>query len=425
MAVGEKIPDVDSGAPSQVDEMGLSPAERTEWDAMQKADSAPAEGEPERPAPAEGDPAGDAGDAHGDGDADADADDGDADAGADAGKDAAPKLDKDGKPVADDGKGKPRTISYNKAERERKKLADQLTATAAERDAFKERFNRLDERTRVLMEAINTRATAPKAEAPPDPKVADPEPNEEDDPIGHASWTRRELGRTQQRLDNIEKGITTDRTERTQQTAQSNLERDYIADIEATAQADPTFGAAYEMVRESRYAELGMFFAGIDINNPEEVKTLTPDDQRALKDKIVSTFNGEQMEVARNSFGRKQSPSKYILGLARARGFDSVKVRADIDAAAAANGGAAPRAPAARAPATNGRAAPLVAPKTSAAQEVQNIRDGLDASRSLSDAGGSPGGAITADAILKMNDDEFADLYSRLPKHQLDALMGK
>lgn len=428
MARGEQIPDVDAGSEPEVNSSGLTAAEQTEFDAMKNADRAPpAEGEPAPdagehvdPEPGEADDAGD--DDAGEAD---DAMDGDA-AGTDARKDAAPKLDADGKPIKD---GKPRTISYNKAERERKKLADRLAAAELDRDSFKERFNRLDERTRVLLEAINTRAAPAKVEPPPDPKVTDPEPDENDDPIAHASWTRRELGRTQAAMADLAKRFDGDVSSRAAQTQQSDLVGRYTQDIEGAIAADPTFAAAYEIVRESRYTELGQFFAGIDINDPEQVKTLTAEEQGALKDRIVHTFNGEQLEVAKNAFGRKQSPSKYILGLARARGFDPAKAAADIAARATAGdgNGNGSAAPAARAPAaTNGRQQPLIpAKKPTASEELQAIRDGQAASRSLSDAGGSPGGAITADAILKMGDDEFADLYARLPKAQLDALMGK
>lgn len=428
MPIGEKIPDVDEGSTGEVNSNGLTAQEQAEFDSMRTGEPMPEAGDNDSGGADDGgddggDDAGGDDDTGGDGDGDGagDGDGGAADRDA-TGKDAAGK---DGTKPGDDTGRKPRTINYNKHERETKKLRDQLEASTRANATLAERQARLDERTKILLEAINGQAKpAAKEEPAPDPKKDDPEPDENEDPIAHASWTRRELGRTQQRLDNLEKGITTERTTRAVESEEQALERTYVQDVEATASADPNFTPAYEFLRESRYRELGFTFSGLDINDPEQVKQLTPEAQAQLRDQIVTTFNQEQLWVAKSAYGRKQSAAKSIYNLAIARGFDPAKAVKPA-AAEATDGGTKELVPSAAKPNGSGKAPAAKPAPRSAAQELQDIRDGIDASKSLSDAGGSPGSPLTAESIVNMTDEDFAEFYNKMPKAKLDMLMGK
>ena len=118
----------------------------------------------------------------------------------------------DPEPVVAEGERRqvPKTISYGKYQREIKKRDDAAAALQAKLDGStaetrKEREERvrLDERTRMLLDAINAK---PKAADPAKTEDADPEPDGEDDPIAHAAWTGRELKRTQKIIQDIQSG---------------------------------------------------------------------------------------------------------------------------------------------------------------------------------------------------------------------------
>ena len=64
-------------------------------------------------------------------------------------------------------------------------------------------------------------------------------------------------------------------------------------------------------------------------------------------------------------------------------------------------------------------------PAGSVKDQLNAVRDNLEASRSLSDAGGSPGGQMTPERLASMSDAEFQSYYNSMPKEALDRVMGK
>ena len=64
-------------------------------------------------------------------------------------------------------------------------------------------------------------------------------------------------------------------------------------------------------------------------------------------------------------------------------------------------------------------------PQGTVSDQLEQIRQHAAASRSLSDAGGSPGGDLTPERLVAMDDDEFEQLVATMPKGRLDKLMGK
>jgi hypothetical protein len=168
-------------------------------------------------------------------------------------------------------------------------------------------------------------------------------------------------------------------------------------------------------LRETRYQELG-FISPISISTiRQQCATLSQADQKKLSDNIQQTFHNEQMLVARQSMAAGKSPAAVIRNLARARGW-----KAEAPAAAAP---AAP-APAAR---NGSRSRPGTARRSagSVKDQLNAVRDNLEASRSLSDAGGSPGGQMTPERLANMSQAEFEEYYSSIPKDKFDALMGR
>ena len=384
-------------------DLDLSPEEQAQFDAMQQARG-------EAPAADDGD-AGDPGEGDGepaDGDGDADPAPGEREAAADGAGERKP----------------PKTISYGRYQKElakAQKAAEDLQAMldGAKKETAKEREERLrlDERTKLLLEAINTKQPAAPA---PAPKVEDqdPEPNKDEDPVGHLEWNNRRLERI---VTDLQKGT----QQREEVSAAENEERQvyttFQADLEREAQSDPTFADAFVHLRETRFRELGFIYAHIDITDPAQCATLTPQQQTQLSQNIQKSFYNEQLMVARGAVQAGKSPAKVVKNLALARGY-TPKAAGQADPAAAP-----PPAPAGRG---NGAAPPAARPTASAA--APSVTDQLDAirknqkdSRSLSDAGGSPGGDITVERLANMSPEEFEEFYESMPKGKLDKLMGK
>lgn len=390
------------------DVLGLSAEEQAQFDAMQAGK------EPAAKDDIEAGTAGDAGDAgQGEGGDDDGDDDGD---GGEPGPGEAAAAG-DGAAGAGDGKGEPTRIGYGKhkrmLEKERQRaeeLQRRLDGLSGDLSKEREARVRLDERTKQLLEAIQQRPAAQQPAAPKEPE--DPEPNLEEDPIGHAQWETRQL---RKRLDALE-GTTRQRAEQSDaEREQEQLASAYSEDIQAKAGEDASFGEAFVHLRETRYRELGFIFAGIDIMDKEAVEArLTPEEQGKLSQYIKAVFHNEQMEVARQAVRTRRRPADIVLNLARARGWaPKAPAPAPAGGGAAAEPGAAPAAPRAAAPAG------------SVKDQLAAIREGAAASRSLSNGGGSPGGEMTPERLAAMSDEEFEEFYSGTTKNRFDRIMGK
>lgn len=360
------------------------------------------------------DPAGDNDGAPGD-------DEGDDDGAPADGDGNTPPADREAQPADGAQRPPPKTVSYGKYQRELKKAQDAAAALEARLDGAvketaKEREERikLNERTQMLLEAINTRAAPPTADPAAAAAAADPEPDVEVDPLGHLQWENRQL---RAKVDRIDQG----RQQELQETAAEREEREvygnFQADLEREAQADPTFGDAFIHLRETRYRELGFIYANIDVTDAAQCRTLSPQQAKALEQKIQQSFYNEQIMTARAAVSAGRSPASVVKNLAIARGFTpKAPAAADPPPAAKPGNGAAPPA---------ARAAPAAAPAASVTEQLDAIRANVGASRSLSDAGGSPGGDITPERLANMSEDEFQAFYDSMPKGKLDRLMGK
>lgn len=361
------------------------------------------------------------GDGEHDGDADADGVDDDAAAAAAADRDQGAGDDR-GQQGDKSQQRAPKTINYGRHQRELGKRDTRLKELETALDTERQKSTRLDERTRMLLDAINAR---PKAEDQQQQQEdADPEPDKGEDPIGWSEWKIRKLEAVVTRLD----GAATQDRQRTQEQTEEQREiGDYTAELQAAAQADETVGAAFVHLRESRYAELGAIYAGIDVNDPEQCATLTPQQQVTLSNQIQTAFASEQRLVYRAAKQSNRKVGQSILALAKARGFNPAAARQqeqqqDGDGAQD-DQGRRRAAPAAR------QRAPVVPQRQqqqrSVSDEIDNIRDAAGASKSLSDAGGSPGGAVDLARLNEMDDDEFQAFLSDIPKNKLDRIMGK
>lgn len=387
--------------PAPID--GLTAEEQAQVDAMQGGErDAEGAAEPEGTVDTAADSADDDDDSEGDGDTPAPAD-----------GDPAPAP-------ADGEQRRPKTISYGrhqkelaKAEKARADLQAQLDGARNETKKEREERLRLDERSKLLFEAINTKAApaAPAAAAAP----ADPEPDADEDPIGHSQWKIRKLEKT---ISDIQGGQQRQQEATAAETEERRVYDTLVSDIQRAGATDPTMEQAFVHLRETRFQELGFIFADIDIADPEQCATLSQAEQKKLSDNIQQTFHNEQMLVARQAIAANKSPAAVIRNLARARGWapkaPDAPAAAAAPAPAAKNGnGAAPAA----------RAAPAA---TSVKDQLNAVRDNLEASRSLSDGGGAHGGEMTPERLANLSAREFEEYYETMKANgRLDSLMGR
>lgn len=396
----------DDAGPGPID--GLSADEQAQVDAMMRGEG----GTPPGDAPADGN----------DGIVD-DGEDGDGDGEPPAAADAPAPREGDTPAAREPAEGErpaPKTVSYGKYQREllkiegeRQKLQTALETARGETVKEREERLRLDERTKLLLDAISRKAPVSAADAAP----ADPEPDGEADPIAHLQWSNRQLRRT---VDDLQSGQTRQRELTAAETEERGVYAALESDINRTAASDPTFISAFDHLRESRFQELGFIYSGIDINDKAAVDAaLTPAQQSKLAENIQRSFYNEQILVARQSLAAEKSPAAVIRNLARARGWVAKAPEVPAD------GGEAPPAPRGGAPAARAPAARAPAAAPSVREQLNAVRDNLDASRSLSDAGGSPGGQMTPQRIAEMTPEEFERYYDSVPKDQFDKMMGK
>lgn len=377
---------------------GFTPEERAQFEAMKAETPAPtssAEPAPASPEPATATPAAAAPAATAD-------DDDDEPAPAAA---AAP-----GTPQAVAEQQHPRRVSWSKYSRETEELRKKVAE--AEGTIAEQRTNqaRLDERLRIINEALTTpppQQTA--AEAQDDPK-----PDPEQDVFGYVKWLERQVERTNQQFQEF----ASTQTERQQAESENiNLNNSYLQDANTFAAREPNFVPAYQFLMQSRVNELAHYFFGKDLT--EQGTKLTPQETKQITDEITS----EERALVQNAMKGNRSPAQEVYKMARMRGF-----RPEAPAAAApaqnGNGAAQPAgaAPAAARPNGNGAAAPAAQPSVSA--EIARIRSGQDAALSLSQGGGAPAVTLDAQRLASMPDDEFNALLDSMSESQRRAIMG-
>lgn len=377
------------------EETGLNAAEQAEFDRMASGD----------PAPAPGDAPGD--DLDGDGDGDGDAD----------GTDPAPAAP----PVAGEKTPaelattppqgqKPKTINFNRHQRELKaandaRIAAEATATKAREDAIK-----LSERVAIINEALSAQPAATPAVDPNAPP-ANPFDEEDIDPNVDYAESVKQIQRRQRFQQENQGRIEQDFTEsREDQEMRSTFTRDFQA--YAGTEQGKDLPQAYQFLKDSRLTEICISEFDKDPNDPNEQFTK---DEVA---KMVQMFNNEEKWVVGTAISKNKSPAAAIMKLARARGFKPAAAAPAPRPAA----GAAP-APAARAAVPAVRPAPAAVP--SAAAELAALATNVQNGRSLSDGGGAPPQGLTAEILLNMSAEEFEEMIDTLPTHQLNTLMGR
>lgn len=395
----EVIGDVEEGSalPGLRDEMGLTPDERAEWDAMEasakdqpaavEVEEAPVEETPEVAAKPEGEaPAEDA----------AEGEEGDESADVEAAPD--PKAEKPPQ----------KQVNWQKHRREIEKRDAKLTAAQQELQTERENRVKLAERLAILNEALTAPPPVDPVKAREEAVAANPmlEPDikVEDDALGAIAQLQRR------------NAYLLEQTTQTHQETKATLDdRQMVEDFNRDAanfrrtEGGQHFDAAYQFLKDSRLTELAISLFDKDPTDPAQVFT------QAEITKLVSDFNAEEKWVVNNARTTGKSPSAAIMKLAKGRGFKP-------QAAAPEPAPVVPTIPAV-AKSGNGASA---APAASAVAKLKAEAEGAAASRSLSDGGGAPPiEPLTPEKLLKMSDTEFGQYVDRLPKEHLDAIMGR
>lgn len=310
---------------------------------------------------------------------------------------AATASDPDEEPLGEDGRPKNpgRYVRHGAfhEERERRKTVER--ELQAEREArTKEQIERakVAERLDLLNAAL---APQPKAEEKPAPP-----PDPEQDIFGYAKWQGERLAALERQLGEVNGQVGKVKEQGAAEWQEARLRQSYVNDAQRFASATPDFGTAYVHLLQTRDQEL----AHIGHADPK---------------KRAEMIAAEEREIVAAALQAGVSPSERIYGLAKLRGY------APAAASAQANGGAAPAAGNGNGAAANGGAAPAAsaAAAPSVSDEIARIKAGADASKSLSQAGGSPGG-LTLEALASMSQDEFDGWMAKASKAQIRAVMG-
>src|SRR6516162_5108279 len=410
----ERIGDVEEGEnlspPGEVDELGLTPEEREQFDGMKEADRGGGEADEPEEAPEEPAPA-------------TPPSPGVQEPPAQPKKVAEPEEDEEPDQVMRDPRtGKEqRTISFGKHQRLLKKAREDAETLRKEAEEGRLNHAKLAERLAILNDALT--APAPPRELTPQEREQQRQEAMQQNPMledtidpsmdiagALAQMQRRQIfmaHATMQGQETTEEAM-----------AHEKMVRDFTRDTQLYSQTEEGqhfFGmdGAYQHLKNSRLTEIAYSLFEKDPTDPNQ--QFTPQEI----EKMVSDFNEEERWVVGNALRQGKSPAKAITHLARLRGWrPPQQQQAPVQAPAAqpAQRSKFPPAPAARSSA----AVP------SAVAQIQAERAGAAASRSLSDGGGAPpSGPLSPNELLAMNDEEFGLYIDNLPKHQLEAMMGR
>lgn len=306
--------------------------------------------------------------------------------------------DATGKDVLDATTGKPqKRVSFHKFQRTEKLLkeAEERARISEEKQA------RIDERLKIINEALATPGPDQQQEQQAE---EDPEPDPETQIFEHNKWLRRQLTKTNDRLNSFQDQQST----REQEVEINNIYRSSAAQFAST---EPAFAAAYVYLIKQREGEL--IEAGVK-------------DKKLRDAQIVR----EERGLVKGAIDDSANPAQRIFNIAVMRGFNKEAALAEMAKQKGANGAA----PAAAAPAADARrldapaaAAAAAAPapaKPDVKAEIEAIKAGSAAAMTLSGSGGAAPSQLTPQILADMPQEEFDEMVAKLSKKQLRELLG-
>lgn len=309
-----------------------------------------------------------------------------------------------------DGRTKSRRVSLNKflrVERLAKERETQLQAYQEQMRQQHEERTRLDERLRIINEAINSQNQHAEQQqaAQQAPQIPDPD----QDIFSAVKYLMEQQQRVAQQTQQVQQNIQ-------QRDVETDIAQRYQQDAIRFAQTEPTFLNGYQHLYRMRDAQLAI--AGHA--------------DPAVRNKMIVR---EEQGLVRDAIARGKSPAQTMFEMAKAMGFTPTPPAPNPGVAAPPAQGSPPS------PAAGGatlqqmaRALPGSAPQqqagngqqgVSVAEQVANIARGQAAAQSLSNAGGGAAPqSLTNEALLNMSEEEFGELVANLPKSQQMNILG-
>jgi hypothetical protein len=309
----------------------------------------------------------------------------------------------------------PKKINFSKYQRELKRANDQRAAV--EQQLQKERDDRIKLNTRLEMisEALQQQTTpTAQQQAPEVPQ--NPFEEEDIDPNEDFAQAIAQINRRQRFQLESQNEVRQTIAESSEDIA---IKETFTRDFAAYASREPSLPAAYQHLKDARLTQICLGEFGKDPNDSGEV--FTPQEVQ----RMVQMFNAEEKWLVGKAIKEKRSPAAAIMAMAKTFGFkpDSAATAAQQQAAPAAQVPA--RRQQAASPARQ-QQAPAAQQQPDAMQQLEQLRQNQENARSLSDGGGAPPmSGLTAEMILRLGDEEFAEMVDSMPEHQLNALMGR
>lgn len=296
--------------------------------------------------------------------------------------------DATGKDVIDVKTGKPqKRVSFHKFQRLEQRYKDAEAALAKKT----EESARIDERLKIINEALTTPAVDPAAAAVDE----DPEPDPENNIFEHNKWLKRQLGRERTERETFQNSIR-------EQNEEAQIANTYRQRANQFAKTEPHFGAAYHFLLTLRGNQL---------------RAGGWDDETKIAQQIVK----EEKGLVRKALQEDKNPAERLFEMAKAAGF--APKAAPVAPAPAVP--AVPGTPLGEAPPAARAAVPAVAPKIpSVSEQVALAAQGAAAATSLSNAGGAAMEQLTQAKLLAMPEEEFDAVVASLPKAKLRELFG-
>ena len=298
--------------------------------------------------------------------------------GADPDKKPEAKADDKKEPVKakDEKKASKPPVAWEALEEERHRRKAAVETLRQERAARAERDARLDERMAIINEALR-------------PKEEEPDPDK--DIFGAFEHLKGQFNELHQQRTTEQQQAAENRR---QQEQVNHIRTAYEADAEMFAVETPDFRAAYDFLLASRQKELRLLPAYR--NNPAALR---------------QAIQADELAIVQSALESGDSPAAVIYAIAGARGYAPKQ----------------PEPPEEK-PADEAKKSEEVV-KQNGADKIDEIEKRRDASISLSDGGGSPGGEkITLEAIDRMKPDEFKAFVARINKNNpkgYDKLMAR
>jgi len=277
-------------------------------------------------------------------------------------------LGPDGKPRDDKGRFVPHQALHK--ERERRK------AIESENLSMREKIARADERLAVLNEMMiqAEQGQQPQQQQRTPEEELGPAPDPNEDVFAYMQWQGKALELQKRQIEELRNGVLQDQSQRQQQMQAAQVQQRYEQDALSYIQKQPDFPQAYTYLAQAEAAALKS--RGF---NDEQIRERL---QRA------------EAEIVQDSFQNGVSPAQAIYDEARRRGY------------------------------TPSQAAQAAGKGDAAKQKLEQVRKGQQATKSLSNAGGTSAEGLTYEALADMDEDSFFQLHEKLGRNKLRSLLG-